>query len=250
MLPSADRGRGLPAARESSLTREETADETSHVATAWCPGYGVHAPGRDGGRGCRAGAPATTTRKRPRPGARSRGSRTRSSRQPRPRPRRRRIFRRRRAQRTRRRLPRLSWRRRRLFRCHRPFLRRRRLPGGELKPLSVGGAMRFGVILQDPNQPKKMSEFHLDQGNYSNAFELRLHGDVTDFFSWTANFNALIDSNTLAAADVGMGQGADDRRLRHRGPHRAGQGRRTASRSGAAGSSCLRTARTSAARSS
>jgi hypothetical protein len=75
-------------------------------------------------------------------------------------------------------------------------------PSGELKPLSVGGAMRFGVILQDPDQPKKMSEFHLDQGNYSNAFELRLHGDVTDFFSWTADFNALIDSNTLAAANV------------------------------------------------
>jgi hypothetical protein len=71
----------------------------------------------------------------------------------------------------------------------------------------VGGALRFGVILQDPDQPKKMSEFHLDQGNYSNAFELRLHGDVTDFFSWTANFNALIDSNTVAAADIGMGKG-------------------------------------------
>lgn len=67
--------------------------------------------------------------------------------------------------------------------------------------------MRFGVILQDPDQPKKMSEFHLDQGNYSNAFELRLHGDVTDFLSWTANFNALIDSNTVAAADVGAGKG-------------------------------------------
>ncbi len=80
-------------------------------------------------------------------------------------------------------------------------------PETELKPLSIGGAMRFGVILQDPDKPKKMSEFHLDQGNYSNAFELRLHGDVTEFFSWTADFNALIDSNTLAAADVGMGKG-------------------------------------------
>ncbi len=67
--------------------------------------------------------------------------------------------------------------------------------------------MRFGLILQDPDQPKKMSEVHLDEGGYSNAFELRLHGDVTDFFSWTANFNALIDSNTVAAADVGMGKG-------------------------------------------
>jgi hypothetical protein len=61
------------------------------------------------------------------------------------------------------------------------------------------------VILQDPDQPKKMDEFHLDQGNYSNAFELRLHGDVTDIFSWTANFNALIDGGTLATAPQPMG---------------------------------------------
>jgi hypothetical protein len=80
-------------------------------------------------------------------------------------------------------------------------------PAAVEKPLSIGGAMRFGVILQDPDQPKKMNEFHLDQGGYSNAFELRLHGDVTDYFSWTANFNALIDSNTLAAADVGTAKG-------------------------------------------
>jgi hypothetical protein len=71
----------------------------------------------------------------------------------------------------------------------------------------VGGAVRFGVILQDPNQPSKMSEFHLDQGNYSNAAELRLGGDVTPVFGWTANFNAVIDGNTNAAAVVAMGKG-------------------------------------------
>jgi hypothetical protein len=75
------------------------------------------------------------------------------------------------------------------------------------KPLSVSGGMRVGLILQDPDQPKKMSEVHLDEGGYSNAFELRLHGEVTDFFSWTANFNALLESNTLAAADVGAAKG-------------------------------------------
>ncbi len=78
-------------------------------------------------------------------------------------------------------------------------------PPAAEKPLSIGGAMRFGLILQDPNKPDKMSEVHLDAGGYSNAFELRLHGDVTDFFSWTANFNALLESNTLAAADVPVG---------------------------------------------
>jgi hypothetical protein len=80
-------------------------------------------------------------------------------------------------------------------------------PEAATKPLSIGGAMRFGLILQDPNNPKSMSQVHLDPGGYSNAFELRLHGDVTDFLSWTANFNALLDSNTLAAADVGMAKG-------------------------------------------
>jgi hypothetical protein len=78
-------------------------------------------------------------------------------------------------------------------------------PAATLKPLSIGGAVRFGVILQDPVQPSKMDEFHLDQGNYSNAVELRFHGDVTDIFSWTANFNALLDGGVLATAPQAMG---------------------------------------------
>src|SRR6202012_4961668 len=48
-------------------------------------------------------------------------------------------------------------------------------------PLHVGGAVRFGLVLQDPDQPKKMSELHLDPNNYSNAVELRLGGDVTKY---------------------------------------------------------------------
>src|SRR5580693_3488750 len=54
-LPSAGRGRDPSAAREASLSREETADETSHVAIAFGPGFCVRASGRDGGRGRRAG---------------------------------------------------------------------------------------------------------------------------------------------------------------------------------------------------
>jgi hypothetical protein len=78
-------------------------------------------------------------------------------------------------------------------------------PAAAEKPLSIGGAVRFGVILQDPDQPKKMNEFHLDQGNYSNAVELRLHGDVTDVFGWTANFNALIDGDGVGSIGAGKG---------------------------------------------
>jgi len=67
----------------------------------------------------------------------------------------------------------------------------------------VGGAIRVGFILQDPDQPKKMSEFHMDQGHYSNAVELRLHGAVTDWFSWTADFNAVLDGDGVGGAQVG-----------------------------------------------
>jgi hypothetical protein len=68
--------------------------------------------------------------------------------------------------------------------------------------------MRFGLILQDPDQPKKMSEIHLNQGGYSNAFELRLGGDVTDYFSWTADFNAVLDGDG-AGTSTGGGTFAD-----------------------------------------
>jgi hypothetical protein len=61
----------------------------------------------------------------------------------------------------------------------------------------------LGVILQDPNQPKKFGEFHLDTTGYSNAAELRLGGDVTPFFSWTANFNALLDGGAVGSAGSG-----------------------------------------------
>ncbi len=60
--------------------------------------------------------------------------------------------------------------------------------------------MRVGFLLQDPNQPKKMSEVHFDPGAYANAVELRLHGDVTDFLGWTANFNALYNAGALGTA--------------------------------------------------
>ncbi len=74
--------------------------------------------------------------------------------------------------------------------------------------MRVGGAVRIGVKLQDPNQPKKMSELHLDTSGYSNAFELRLGGDVNKYFGWTANFNALLDGDGVGAS-VGGGTFAD-----------------------------------------
>jgi hypothetical protein len=77
-----------------------------------------------------------------------------------------------------------------------------------LNPLKVGGAIRFGLILQDPDQTKNMNEFHLDPGHYSNAVELRLHGDVTDYFSWTANFNAVLNGDGVGAANNGPGFGS------------------------------------------
>jgi hypothetical protein len=69
----------------------------------------------------------------------------------------------------------------------------------------VGGAVRFGLIMQDPDNPKSMSELHLDPtaAAYANAVELRLHGDVTDWFSWTANFNALLNGNAYGRAGTG-----------------------------------------------
>jgi hypothetical protein len=75
-------------------------------------------------------------------------------------------------------------------------------------PLRVSGAVRVGVILQDPNNPKNMSEFHLDTSGYSNAAELRLGGDVTPFFSWTADFNALLDGGAAGTAVGGTTEGA------------------------------------------
>src|SRR5450432_4308384 len=70
-------------------------------------------------------------------------------------------------------------------------------------PLRVSGAVRLGLILQGPDLPKKMGELHLDTTGYSNAAELRLGGDVTDYFSWTANFNALIDGGAVGSAGSG-----------------------------------------------
>ena len=81
-------------------------------------------------------------------------------------------------------------------------------PPTELKPLKVGGAVRIGLILQDPDQTKSMNEFHLDPGHYSNAVELRLHGDVTEFFSWTADFNAVLNGDGVGAANNGPGFGS------------------------------------------
>ena len=68
--------------------------------------------------------------------------------------------------------------------------------------MRVGGAVRVGVKLQDPDHPNKMSELHLDTSGYSNVFELRLGGDVNKYFGWAANFNALLDGDGVGAAVV------------------------------------------------
>ena len=80
-------------------------------------------------------------------------------------------------------------------------------PAANEGAMRVGGAARLGLILQDPFQPKNMSEVHLDPTGYSNAFELRLGGDVTPWFSWTADFNALLDGDGTGAAVIGTGAG-------------------------------------------
>jgi hypothetical protein len=82
-------------------------------------------------------------------------------------------------------------------------------PAAPPSALRVGGAVRLGLILQDPTQPKKMSELHLDPTGYSNAAELRLGGDVTDFFSWTADFNALLDGDGAGSSATGGSTFAD-----------------------------------------
>src|ERR1700722_8472802 len=64
-LPSAGRGRDPSAAREASLTREETAAERIHVAFAFGRGFGVRAQGREGGRAGRAGPPPPSARRCP-----------------------------------------------------------------------------------------------------------------------------------------------------------------------------------------
>lgn len=51
--------------------------------------------------------------------------------------------------------------------------------------------VRVGMKLQDPDQPKKMSELHTD-ALYT---EVRFHGDLSDMFGWVANFNAAIDGS-------------------------------------------------------
>jgi hypothetical protein len=75
-------------------------------------------------------------------------------------------------------------------------------------PLSVSAGVRVGFLLQDPKQPTSMSEVHLDPGHYSNAIELRLHGEVTEYFSWTANFNAVLNGDGVGAAVIGGNTGS------------------------------------------
>jgi hypothetical protein len=67
--------------------------------------------------------------------------------------------------------------------------------------------VRVGFRLQDPDQPKKMTEVHLDSGAYDTVVEARFHGAVTDNFSWVANFNANLLAGTAGAASGSVGGG-------------------------------------------
>jgi hypothetical protein len=51
--------------------------------------------------------------------------------------------------------------------------------------IAMNFGVRVGLKLQDPEQPKKMSQVHLD----TTYAEARFHGDLTDYMGWTANFN-------------------------------------------------------------
>jgi hypothetical protein len=59
--------------------------------------------------------------------------------------------------------------------------------------------VRVGFRLQDPDQMKSMSEVHLDPYAYASTVEARFHGTAFEHFSWVANFNAVVNSFTLAA---------------------------------------------------
>jgi hypothetical protein len=72
-------------------------------------------------------------------------------------------------------------------------------------PIKVGAGIRAGFRLQDPNQPKNMSEVHLDSPGYSNAVELRFSGDITENFGMTANFNAVLNGGAGLGPPAGVG---------------------------------------------
>jgi hypothetical protein len=65
--------------------------------------------------------------------------------------------------------------------------------------------VRVGFRLQDPDQPKSMSEVHLDPYGYDSTVEARFHGTAFEHFTWVANFNAVLNAPTLAPpGSVGM----------------------------------------------
>jgi hypothetical protein len=58
--------------------------------------------------------------------------------------------------------------------------------------------VRVGARLQDPFQPKKMTQIHNDQ-LYT---EVRFHGDLSDMFGWVMNFNAAIGNSVGTMANA------------------------------------------------
>jgi hypothetical protein len=64
--------------------------------------------------------------------------------------------------------------------------------------------VRVGVRMQDPDKPQNMSEVHLDSQAYSATAEARFHGQVTENFSWVANFNAVLNALTYGQTITGV----------------------------------------------
>ena len=72
-------------------------------------------------------------------------------------------------------------------------------------PIKVGAGVRVGLRLQDPNNPKSMSNIRLDSPGYGNAVELRFSGDVTKNFGLTSNFNAVLNGGAGLATPAAVG---------------------------------------------
>jgi hypothetical protein len=73
-------------------------------------------------------------------------------------------------------------------------------PPPSMLTMGYNFGVRLGFRLQDPDQPKKMSELHLDPYGYDSTVEARFHGTAFEHFAWVANFNAVINTAELAPA--------------------------------------------------
>jgi hypothetical protein len=64
--------------------------------------------------------------------------------------------------------------------------------------------VRLGFRVQDPDQPKNLTEVHLDNA-YDSTVEARFHGSAFEHFNWVANFNASIAQANLTGTQAALG---------------------------------------------